>query len=100
MHYIIRDWSKNQAKKHNLSIFPSEDGKHKLEVYDDKGLYLANIGALGYLDYAQYLDLEKKDIIPNGTADKRRQLYYSRHQKEKGFNEPYSKSWLAKTLLW
>ena len=50
--YIIRNWTEKQAKKHKLTIFPAEDGKTKLEVYDDKGLYLANVGALGYLDFA------------------------------------------------
>jgi hypothetical protein len=98
--YIIRDWSNKQAKKHNLSIFPAENGKHKLEVYDDKGLYLANVGALGYLDYAQYLDMEKADMIPKGTADERRRLYHLRHQKEKGYNTKNSRSWLAANLLW
>lgn len=98
--YIIRDWTEQQAKKHKLTVFPAEDGKTKLEVYDDKGLYLANVGALGYLDYAQYLDMEKAGMIPKGSSNERRRLYHLRHQKEKGFDEPYTKSWLAKTLLW
>ena len=98
--YIIRSWTERQAKKHNLTIFPSSDNKTKLEVYDDKGLYLANVGALGYLDYSQYLDLENADIVPKGTADERRKLYHLRHQHEKGYNTKNTKSWLAKTLLW
>ena len=98
--YIIRDWTERQAKKHKLTIFPAEDGKTKLEVYDDKGLYLANVGALGYLDFAQYLDMEKADLVPKGTAHERRRLYHLRHQSEKGYNTKNSRSWLAKNLLW
>lgn len=98
--YIIRDWTNKQAKKHKLTIFPAEDNKTKLEVYDDKGLYLANVGALGYLDYAQYLDMEKADLVPEGTANERRRLYHLRHEKERGYNTKNTKSWLAKTLLW
>lgn len=100
MSYIIRDWTEKQAKKHNLIIFPAEDRKHKLEVYDDKGLFLENVGALGYNDYAQYLDMEKAGLVPKGYADERRRLYYLRHANEKGFNTKNTKSWLAKTLLW
>ena len=98
--YIIRKWTEQQAKKHKLTVFPAEDNKTKLEVYDDNGLYLANVGALGYLDYAQYLDMEKANMIPNGTADERRRLYHLRHASEKGYNTKNTKSCLAKTLLW
>ena len=100
MTYIIRNWTKEQAKKINVNVYPANDNRHKLEVYDKNNNLLAKIGAIGYLDYAQYLDMEKADIISEGSADKRRKLYYLRHKKEKGFYDPYSKSWLAKTLLW
>ena len=100
MHYVIRDWTKKQAKKYNLNVLPSTDGKHKLDVYNDKDEFLASVGALGYLDYAQYLDMEKADLIESGSANERRRLYRLRHNNEKGFNDKYSKSWLAKTLLW
>ena len=100
MSYIIRDWTKKQAKKHKLIVYPAENGKHKLEVYDDKGLFLGNVGAIGYNDYAQYLDIEKAGLVPKGYANERRRLYHLRHRKEKGFDEPYTRSWLSKVLLW
>lgn len=100
MKYIIRDWTKIQAKKHGVVVTPANDEKHKIEVYDRSGNLLAKIGALGYDDFAQYLDMEKAGLLPEGYAFERRRLYYARHQNEKGFNDPYSKSWLARTLLW
>jgi hypothetical protein len=100
MKYIIRDWNKLQAKKYGLTISLANDDKHKLEVYDKSGTLLGKIGAIDYKDYAQYLDMEKAGLLPDGYADNRRRLYYARHQHEKGFNEPYSRSWLARVLLW
>lgn len=101
MSYIIRDWTKKQAKKYNLDIYPAENKKHKLEVYDkETGNFLGNIGAFGYNDYGQYLDMEKAELVPKGYADERRRLYHLRHSKERGFDTPYTKSWLARVLLW
>lgn len=98
--YFIHPYTKKQANKHKLVIYPAQDGKHKLEVYDYDGDFLGRVGAYGYLDYPQYLALEDAELVPPGTACERRRLYHLRHRSEKNYDVKFSRSWLAKTLLW
>lgn len=100
MSYIIRDWTKKQANKLGLQVFPAQNDKNKIEVYDENGVYVASVGALGSGDYAQYLHMEQQGQLDKGYADERRRLYHLRHRMEKGWNEPMTRSWLAKKLLW
>ena len=100
MKYIIRKHTFDRAKQYNLYIIPADDGVHKLEVHDKNGDYLAHVGDINYNDYAQYLAMEQMNLLPKGYANSRRRLYINRHKHETGFNEPYSRSWLARMLLW
>jgi hypothetical protein len=100
MKYIIRKHTLDRAKQYDLLVFPVEDGVHKIEVYDKDGHHLADVGDINYNDYAQYLAMEQMNLLPKGYANSRRKLYLNRHKHETGFDEPYSRSWLAKTLLW
>jgi hypothetical protein len=93
MTYQITEYSKQQANKYNLVIKPSTKANKKIDVYDLHGEFLGSIGDSRYADYPYYIKTKGKEY-----ADKRRELYYLRHGREKG--ERYSKDWLAKTLLW
>jgi len=106
--YIIRDWTEKKAKKHALTIFPAEDGKTKLEVYDDKGLYLANVGALGYLDYAQYLDMEKlmatavshKALVMKWAQQNHKVLRFDSESQVENRNDLHSVSLVIDEEIW
>jgi len=75
MTYKITDYSYNQAKKLNVDIKPSTNKKKKIDVFkNDKKI--ATIGAIGYLDFPNYL---KKD---KNLAMERRKLYKQRHKKD------------------
>ena len=84
--YAISTRSKKIAKENNLTIKPSDDGKHKIDVYHkgtgvQKGFseahprFITSIGALGYKDYPTYLNTKTKTY-----ADNRKRLYNIRHK--------------------
>ena len=52
--YTIKQYSYNQAKKLNVSIYPSKIPNKKIDVYKD-GIYVTSIGYKGMLDYPSYL---------------------------------------------
>jgi hypothetical protein len=87
--YDITSRSKKIAKENNLIIKPSDDGKHKIDVYDKKG-FITSIGATGYDDYNTYLNTKTKEY-----ADNRKRLYNIRHK-----NDNNIKGKLAKLILW
>ena len=92
MPYIIQPYSKEQARKLNVTIKPSTNKMKKIDVYKgDKKI--ASIGAINYNDYPTYL---KK----NGRvyADNRRKLYKIRHQND--INKINSPGYFANKLLW
>ena len=97
MTYEIKDYSYKKAKELGVVIYPSDNPKYKVEVYDKNGNFINYIGDNKYYDYPSYLELENTGVVPKGYADKRRILYYKRHNKT---YEKYSKSNLAKEILW
>jgi hypothetical protein len=92
--YDITDYTQQRAKDLNVVVFPSQDGKHKIEIYDKKsGLYICKVGALGYKDYPTYVEEEGKEY-----ADKRRRLYHLRHKTDEA--DIGSRKWFVSNLLW
>ena len=96
MPYNILPYTYDRAKEHGLTIYPSENGVSKLDVYKD-GHFIASIGTYKMADYPTYMEYERRGLVDKGYADKRRELYYKRHNKDYGY---LSKDWLSKTLLW
>jgi hypothetical protein len=89
MTYKITDYSYNQAKKLNVDIKPSTNKKKKIDVFkNDKKI--ASIGAIGYLDFPNYL---KKD---KDLAMERRKLYKQRHKKDLNSKNGF----YANKILW
>ena len=93
--YKITERTKQIAKKNNLTINTSNDGKHKIDVFK-KSKFIASIGGIGYNDYPTYLELEKDLIKPKGYADSRKKLYKIRHKDDL----KTTKGKLANLLLW
>jgi hypothetical protein len=86
--YKITDYSKKKAKDLDVEIKPSMNPKKKIDVFKN-GKKISSIGAVGYMDYPNYILKDGKE-----KADKRRELYHKRHKNE-GINGKY-----AKALLW
>ena len=96
--YNISDKTYQIASEMGLQIFPSDNPDKKLEVYDKKTCnFLFYAGDSKYMDFHMYLESEKKGLVPKGTADKRRQLYHIRHQKD---IEMGRKGYVVSRLLW
>jgi len=96
--YSISDATYKIANDMNLEIFPSENPNKKIEVYDIKtGNFLFYIGDSRYYDYHMYLEDEKNGIVPKNTANKRREAYHRRHQKDIKMG---GKGYIVAMLLW
>jgi hypothetical protein len=88
--YQISTRSKKIAKALGYELEPSKVQYKKIAVYR-KGVKIADIGDVRYNDYHTYKAKFGKDY-----AEKRRDLYYSRHKKNLSAG-PGRLAWL---LLW
>ena len=98
MAYRIKQYTKNQAKKHGVSVKPSKVKGKKIDVFNKEGAKIASVGAIGYNDYPTFMELEKKGKVPKGTATKRRKAYKNRHDKDR--KKRGTNGWYADKLLW
>ena len=71
MTYTIQSYTKKQAKLYGVSVVPSHNRKHKIDVIKN-GFLIASIGAIGYSDYPTY-----KLTHGLNYAEERRRLYKS-----------------------
>ena len=97
VHYEIKQYTFDQAKKHGFEVKVSTNKKKKIDVYKDNEK-IASIGDLRYKDYPTYL--EERGLTSEGLsfANVRRALYHNRHKKDieiKG-----SPGYLSSILLW
>jgi len=91
--YHITDYTKQQAKRLGVQVFPSDNPKKKIEVYDKNGLFITYAGGAGYKDFPTYTAENGKEY-----ADKRRALYKQRHEKDR--HKVGSAGYYADQLLW
>jgi hypothetical protein len=91
--YHITDYTKKQAKKMGLQVFPSDNPKYKIEVYDKNGVFMFYGGSPNYSDYPSYIQSHGKEY-----ADERRRLYKIRHEKDR--NKLGSAGYYADQILW
>lgn len=90
--YKIFPYTRKQASHHNVQVKPSTDKRKKIDVFKN-GVKIASVGAIGYKDYPTYMAEKGK-----AYADKRRELYRSRHRKN--INVANSNGYWAGVLLW
>ncbi len=74
--YQIKQYSRDRATELNITIKPSANPKHKIDVFDKNDTCSASIGAVGYADYPTYLAKGDKAF-----ADTKRNSYKARHEK-------------------
>ena len=92
MAYTITNYTKRQAKKLGVTVKPSKVKGKKIDVFKN-GKKVASVGAIGYLDYPNYIKKKGKKY-----ADERRRLYKIRHQNDR--NKRGSNGYYADKLLW
>jgi hypothetical protein len=94
MRYDIKPYSLEQALKLGVIIYPSDNPKYKIEMYDEKdGMFLGYGGASGYSDYPTYIETHGLEY-----ANKRRDAYWKRHRKNAC--KEGSKGWYVARILW
>lgn len=86
--YKITPYTLHKAREINVTVKPSHNPKHKIDVYRE-GKLIASVGDPAYGDYPSYLDSKGK-----AYADERRALYHQRHKRDT------MREFLAKWLLW
>jgi len=91
--YKIKQYSYDKAKILGVQIFPSDNPKHKIEVYDKKGIFICYIGDPKYSDYPTYLETDGEVY-----AHSRRLAYRKRHAKEA--NKKGTRGFYAYHILW
>jgi hypothetical protein len=91
--YHILPYTYDRAKHIGVQVFPSDNRKYKLEVYDKNGLFITYCGAYGYKDFPTYMEERGWEY-----AKERRRLYKIRHQKDR--TKVGSRGWFADQLLW
>ena len=91
--YHITPYTYKQAKRLGVQVFPSDNLKYKIEVYERDGIFITYAGANGYADYPTYTETRGKEY-----AEERRRLYKIRHQKDR--TKVGSKGYYADQLLW
>ena len=104
MVYEIKNRTKKIAEALGVQIFPSDNLKYKIELYDYHGNFITYVGdGKSKGDYPTYLEMEAKGEVPQGYADKRRKAYWARHANEiekLGEEWPGSRSYYAFKLFW
>ena len=93
MTYKITKYTLDKAKELDVQVFPSDNPKYKIEVYDANGVFMFYGGSPLYSDYPTYMETHGKEY-----ADERRRLYRLRHKK--GIANKGSRSWWIAELLW
>jgi len=94
MTYEITPYTYRQAKKLGVIVFPSENPKYKIDIYEgDNGVYLFSVGSKNYKDYQIYV--KERGIE---YAKERRRLYRIRHKKDMSVKG--SRGYYASKLLW
>jgi hypothetical protein len=91
--YDITKKQRQIAKKIGVHIFPSDNPKKKIDIYDNEGIYYTSVGSSIHNDYFSYLKSNGK-----AYADNRRRLYLLRHKDE--LLSIGSRGWFSAKLLW
>ena len=92
VHYEIKQYTLDQAKKHGYIVKLSSNRNKKLDVYKDN-VKICSIGDSRYKDCPTYIQENGLDY-----AKVRRALYHNRHKKD--IETKGSNGWLSSILLW
>lgn len=94
-------YAKARAKSLGLIAEKAENPDKKIDLFENdkgkKGKKVSSIGAKGYGDYPTYLAKERKGLVKEGTAAKKRKGYKKRHTCR---NEKGTDCYYADKVLW
>jgi len=79
--YRIKTGQRLAARRLGVVIRPSTEKNKKLDVFKN-GIKIASVGDIRYGDFWTYVQDEKYNRAPKGTAAERRRLYKIRNANE------------------
>jgi len=91
--YKITNYTLDKAKELGLKVFPSDNPKYKIEIYDENGVFMFYGGSPQYADFPTYMETHGRKY-----AEERRRLYRLRHKKE--IEKVGSRGSIIAELLW
>ena len=95
--YRIKTGQRLAARRLGVVIRPSTEKNKKLDVFKN-GIKIASVGDIRYGDFWTYVQDEKYNRAPKGTASERRRLYKIRHANE--CSAPGTVGFYACKILW
>jgi hypothetical protein len=78
--YVISQRTKDNAERMNVLVYPSENHKYKVEVYNDYGLFCGYVGHNGEFDYPMLLELVELRKISLNVANRMKDEFYDKHK--------------------
>ena len=93
MEYDILPYTYERARELDVVVYPSDNPKYKIEIYDKTGNFMFYGGSPKYSDFPHYIQSHGKEF-----AEKRREMYHKRHRKE--IDKKGSRGWFVSKLLW
>jgi hypothetical protein len=93
--YHISQYTYERAFANGIYVYPSENRRWKIEVYDGEGLFLCYCGNTRLKDYPTYL--EEKGLY---AACRKRHLWFRRHGYNPQLFDYATPEWAESILLW
>lgn len=91
MTYKIKQYSYKQAEKLGVEIKPSTNPKKKIDVFKNNKK-IVSIGAINFLDYPNYLEIDKE------KAEQKKNNYWKRHKNN--VNNKNGAGYYSARILW
>tara|TARA_R110002126_G_scaffold210245_1_gene356855 strand:- start:70 stop:372 length:303 start_codon:yes stop_codon:yes gene_type:complete len=79
--YVISQRTKDLVEERNMLVYPSENKKYKLEIYNTEGVFCGYVGENGTLDYPLLLELVQLRKISLDVADKSKAKWWKKNYK-------------------
>ena len=78
--YVISQRTKDLVEERNMLVYPSENKKYKLEIYNAHGIFCGYIGENGTLDYPLLLELVDLRKISLDVANRMKRRWWKRNR--------------------
>jgi hypothetical protein len=77
--YVVSQRTKDMVGEKNMLVYPSENRKYKLELYNDSGIFCGYVGLAGDFDYPLLLKLVELRKINLNVADKMKAKWWKKN---------------------
>ena len=79
--YVVSERTKELVAKKDMLVYPSENLKYKLEIYNTEGVFCGYVGENGDFDYPLLLELVELRKISLDVANRERTRWWRKNNK-------------------